>query len=395
MAQYTYKVELETNTGFILDTDVLDTGTLGYLLQDVTQYVRSVRTRKGKSTLQGKFTPGQMTVVFDNRSRVFDPKYISSPYYGSIVPRRRIIFSILHPATSNFFSQFAGWIDDWNLSYDVSGDSTSTAQCSDAFTILANQNVTLTAPTAELSGDRIRRVLNSSSVAWPVELTYIYPGNFTMGTASYSGNALDYLQSVSDSEAGTFFVDNYGNLNFYDWNTTKDSAARQYLTFSSSPGTAYMPIQELEVEYGTEELVNNVTVTSAAGTVTAQDTNSQQTYRITSETYPVLTSNLTQMTTLANFYITNYASPRYRVSKLKVSLDDTRLLDYVSPTTYFGWGVLLAVQLGYGCLVNWIPNNIGTAITQQAAVIGVDIDATPESCTITYSIAGEDTRSYV
>ncbi|NBW20139.1 MAG: hypothetical protein EBR82_70440, partial [Caulobacteraceae bacterium] len=67
MAQYTYKVELETNTGFILDTDVLDTGVLGYLLQDVTQYVRSVRTQKGKSTLQGKFTPGQMTVVFDNR----------------------------------------------------------------------------------------------------------------------------------------------------------------------------------------------------------------------------------------------------------------------------------------------------------------------------------------
>ncbi|NBW22488.1 MAG: hypothetical protein EBR82_82525, partial [Caulobacteraceae bacterium] len=331
----------------------------------------------------------------DNRSRAFDPKYISSPYYGSIVPRRRIIFSILDSARGYNFTQFTGWIDDWNLSYDVSGDSTSTAQCSDAFTILANQNVTLTSPTAELSGDRIRRVLNSSSVAWPAELTKIYPGNFTMGTASYSGNALDYLQSVSDSEAGTFFVDNNGKLTFLDWNTTKDLAATQYLTFSSSPGTAYMPIQELEVEYGTEELVNNVTVTSAAGTVTVQDTTSQQTYRIASESYPVLTSNLTQMTTLANFYITNYATPRYRVSKLKVSLDDARLLDYVSPSTYFGWGTLLLVQLGYGCLVNWIPNNIGTAITQQAAVIGVDLYATPESCTITYSIAGEDTRSYV
>ena len=397
MAQYTYKVELETNTGFILDTDVLDTGVLGYLLQDVTQYVRSVRTQKGKSTLQGKFTPGQMTVVFDNRSRAFDPKYISSPYYGSIVPRRRIIFSMADSAvTYGYVAQFTGWIDDWNFSYDVSGDSTSTAQCSDAFTILANQNVTLTAPTAELSGDRIRRVLNSSSVAWPTELTGIYPGNFTMGTASYSGNALDYLQSVSDSEAGTFYVDNDGNVVFLDWNTTTDFATRQYLKFSSSPGTAYMPIQELEVEYGTEELVNNVIVTSAAGTVTVQDTRSQQTYRIASESYPVLTSNLTQMTTLANFYITNYANPRYRVSKLKVSLDDPRLLNYVSPLTGSGWLVLLGgFNIGYGCLVNWIPNNIGTAITQQAAVIGFEIDATPESCMFTYSIAGEDTRSYV
>jgi hypothetical protein len=400
MAQYTYKVELETNTGFILDTDKLDTGTLGYLLQDVTQYVRSVSTRRGKSTLQAKFTAGQMTVVFDNRSRAFDPKYTSSPYYGSIVPRRRIIFSIQdNPATYVYSPQFTGWIDDWNLSYDVSGDSTSTAQCSDAFTILANQNVSLTTPPAELSGDRMRRVLSTSGVLWPAELVYNLPGTFTVGTASYSGNALDYLQSVSDSEAGIFYISNTGFVEFFDWNTLADLVTNttQDIKFSDTPGTASMPFHELEIQYGTEELVNNVTVTSAAGTVTVQDTTSQQTYRIASESYPVLTSNLTQITTLANFYITNYANPRYRVSKLKVSLDDSRLLNYLETWggIPYGWRALIFQDLGYYLSITWTPNNIGTAITQRASIIGIDIDATPESCTFTYSIAGEDTRDYV
>jgi hypothetical protein len=400
MAQYTYKVELETNTGFILDTDKLDTGVLGYLLQDVTQYVRSVSTRRGKSTLQGKVTAGQMSVVFDNRSRAFDPKYTSSPYNGSIVPRRRIIFSMQdNPATYAYWPQFTGWIDDWNLSYDVSGESTSTAQCSDAFTILANQNVTLTTPPAELSGDRMFRVLSSSGVAWPPELSNYLPGTFTMGTASYSGNALDYVQSVSDSEAGIFYVTKIGYIEFFDWNSLAYQATvtTQDIKFSDSPGTASMPFHELEIQYGTEELVNNVTVTSAAGTVTAQDTNSQQTYRIASESYPVLTSNLTQMTTLANFYMTNYANPRYRVSKLKVSLDDSRLLGYSETLggVPYGWRALIFQDLGYYLSITWTPNNIGTAITQRASIIGIDIDATPESCTFTYSIAGEDTRSYI
>jgi len=397
MAQYTYKVELETNTGFILDTDVLDTGVLGYLLQDVTQYVRSVRTRRGKSTLQGKFTAGQMTVVFDNRSRAFDPKYTSSPYYGSIVPRRRIIFSITNPVSSINSKKFVGWVDDWNLSYDVSGESTTTAQCSDAFTILANQNVTLTGPTAELSGDRVRRVLNSSGVAWPQENTSIQPGTFTMGTVSYSGNALDYLQNIADSEAGYLYIDCTGTLAYRDWNSLVFTST-PFLEFSSSPGTAAFPIHGLEVQYGTEELVNNVTITSAAGTVTAQDTTSQQTYRIAAESYPVLTSNLTQMTSLANFYITNYANPRYRVSQLTLSLDDPRIKDVnkvVNDLSYTGLDALFQQDLADRCKVTWIPNNIGTAITQSASVIGIDIDATPESCTFTYSIAGEDTRSYV
>jgi len=377
---------------------VLDTGVLGYLLQDVTQYVRSVRTRRGKSTLQGKFTAGQMTVVFDNRSRAFDPKYTSSPYNGSIVPRRRIIFSIaftIGARTYGPYPQFTGYVDDWNLSYDLSGDSLCTAQCSDAFTILANQNITLTNPPAEYTSDRMRRVLTSSSVGWSLENCFgLNEQSIVVGTASYTGNALDYLQTISDSEAGYFFVSGDGKIGSLGWNEIVYTSFYQSpsLYFSNSPGSAAYPIHGIEVVYGTEELVNNATVSSYAGTVTAQNTTSQQDYGITSKSYPVLTSTVGQMTTLANFYITNYANPRYRLSQIKLNLDDPVIMKYQGST-----GIFYALIYDIGTLVNvsWIPNGIGSAITQQSLIIGLDIDATPESCTFTYSIAGEDTRSYI
>ena len=131
-----YKVEIEGNSGFILDTDLLDTGRLGYLTTDVTSYVRSVSVNRGKSTDLDEYTAGQMSVVFDNRDRAFDPDYTSSPLYGAIVPRRRIRFSAGYDANS-LQSQFFGFIDDWNFDYDVSGDSTASASCSDAFTVFS------------------------------------------------------------------------------------------------------------------------------------------------------------------------------------------------------------------------------------------------------------------
>ena len=400
MAQYTYKVELETNTGFILDTDVLDTGVLGYLLQDVTQYVRSIRTRRGKSTLQGKFTAGQMTVVFDNRTRAFDPKYTSSPYYGSIVPRRRILFTMWETTLSRYpETMFTGWVDDWNLSYDVSGDSTSTAQCSDAFTVLSAQNINISPP-AELSVDRFRRVLTSPGVQWSTDLMGYGSGGFTLGTAAYSGNVLDYLQSIADSEAGYLFVNKIGVVTFYNWNDmTQINSNQGQGSFISTPSnnvTDAIPVTSLEIVYGTEELVNNATITSYAGTVTVQDTTSQQAYGIASESYPVLTSTVGEMTTLANFYITNYANPRYRVSQIQVSLDDPRLKNFNSSSnSYKSIRGVLMLDIGQKVYVFWAPNNIGSRIEQGSQIIGFDIDATPESCTFTYSIAGEDTRSYV
>jgi hypothetical protein len=383
-----YQVFLEGTLGFVLDTDLLDTGVLGYLLTDVTDSVKSVSFRRGKSTIIDKFSAGQMTVVFNNNLREFDPNG-GGKYAGAIVPRRKIVF--FAGQTLSFTKQwqmFTGYVDDWNFSYDVSGDSEAIASCSDAFTLLSNQQVTLSTPPAELSSDRIRRVLNTSSVAWPDEY-FANGAAFTMSNASYSGDALSYIQSVADSERGYVYVSGFGYLVFQGWNNF--SYAETPLTFSDdiSSGTV-IPFTSLETTYGTEQLYNYVTVTGPAGTVTAQDFTSQQTYQIAAENFDVVTAGTAQMQLVADFMVNNYKNPRARVTRVGVSLDNH---DLVKAFANDGVKAVLQNDIGSTISVSYTPNAIGSAIVSTGYVIGIEMTATPERCDMVFSLSGDESRA--
>jgi len=384
---YTYKVQIEGTTGFILDTDLLDTGVLGYLLTDVTEYVRSVRIKTGRSTIQDKFTAGQMTIIFDNRNRVFDPNYTSSPIYGAVKPRRRIIFSI----TANYeLRVFTGTIDTWSYDYDVSTESTATVSASDSFAVLANQNVTLTAPASESTDTRYLRVLRDPSVSWPSE--YIGVGNtaFTMGTASYSGNALAYLQQLADSERGYLSMDQYGVIMFFGWNYFVNSYPFVYFSDAGSTAIAFTSI---ETTYDTDQFYNYVSVTGYPGTVITQNTTSQNDYGISAGEFPVLQSGTAQMAYVATHINQKFSEPRFRISKLTVSLDDPRLLAIDVNGGYPSFlQSILGLIIGDYAQITWTPNNVGTATSQAGYIIGIEIDATPERCNFSFSFSADDTR---
>jgi hypothetical protein len=387
---YTYQVEIEGITGFVLDTDLLDTGVLGYVLTDVTQYVRSVNVKRGRSTIQDKFTAGQMSVTFDNRARVFDPNYTSSPIYGAVKPRRRIIFTI---ATDNYpegIQLFTGTIDSWSFNYDVSTDSTATVSASDGFTILSNQNITLTAPVSETSDVRFSRVLTDSSVNWPPEISGSIGAAFTIGTASYSGDALSYLQQLADSERGYLTVDGYGNLVFFGWNWFVSQPVFSY--FGPSGGTA-IPFTAIETTYDTDQFYNYVTVTGYPGTVTNQSVSSQNEYGISYGEFPVLQAGTAQMAWVATHMIQKFSDPRFRVTNLTVSLDDSNLRQI--PSSYgdaLSEILILASNIGLYVQVSWTPNNVGTASTQTGFTIGVEVSASPNRCDITFNISGDEIR---
>jgi hypothetical protein len=386
-ALYDYKVEIEGNSGFILDTDLLDTGLLGYLTTDVTQYVRNVSVRRGKSTNLDEFTAGQMTVVFDNRSRAFDPNYTSSPYYGSIVPRRIMRFSIAEKGSSSYGQVFEGFVDDWNFNYDVSGDSIATASCSDAFTVLANQIITLTSPASELAQDRIQRVLTNSAVNYRND--YATSGSvFTMNSVSYTGNALAYIQDVANSERGYFFIAQGGDAFYLGWNWFV--LGIDGLVFTDVDDGSGVPYTSIETTYGTEQLYNYVTVTGSAGTVTAQDVTSQINYGIAAESFPVVTAGTAEMQVLANYIISNYSDPRFRVSEVTISLDDPKVKSAFSNQ---GLTAVIRHEIGYQVQVIYTPNQIGTAVSRQGFVIGKSINASPEGCTISFSISSNDFRT--
>lgn len=106
---------------------------------DVTQYVRSITTHRGRSGDFEQFETGTAQLVLDNRDRRFDPFCTTSPYYpNGLTPRRQI--KILGLINGTFYDVYRGYIAGWPVQWSQAGkDSTVTIQCFDALGLMANE----------------------------------------------------------------------------------------------------------------------------------------------------------------------------------------------------------------------------------------------------------------
>lgn len=106
---------------------------------DITSYVRSMSTDRGRSDDWGDFY-GSASVTLDNRTRLFDPFYTSGAYYGKLLPRRQIRITATYGATS--YPVFRGYIAGWPPVWTEAGkDSTVTLSCMDAMGLLQSDSL--------------------------------------------------------------------------------------------------------------------------------------------------------------------------------------------------------------------------------------------------------------
>ena len=117
MPDYKWEVALQSPTGFVLGTDELDTGALGFTtinLDDSRVKIRSVNYGGGRNRELDSLPPATATIVFDNRDGLFNPNNTSSPYYGSIFPGKQIVLSYNDGVNSApvFFGQTVAWSFD-------------------------------------------------------------------------------------------------------------------------------------------------------------------------------------------------------------------------------------------------------------------------------------------
>lgn len=130
MAYPTPKVEIAFNDGPYVASPTWT---------DVTAYVRSMTTDRGRSDDWGAFY-GSAQVVLDNRARTFDPFYTSGTYYGKLLPRRQIKISAVYAGVT--YPVFRGFIAGWPPVWTSAGkDSTVTLSCFDAMGLLASNSL--------------------------------------------------------------------------------------------------------------------------------------------------------------------------------------------------------------------------------------------------------------
>lgn len=359
---------LDDTTKGVLDNTTYVLG--GTILVDLTSRVRTVEVKRGRSRQLQRFTSGSANVVFDNRDRYLDPLFASSPYYGGIVPGKQIVIE------EDGSTLYTGVVADWNLDYSISGDSTTTASCTDGLATIAQANVTAGTATAQLSGARINAAL--SDVGWPVAQRSISAGQETLAAdvVGTNTNVVSYLQKAADSDPGVLFVGKTGLM------TYRDRADLQAFSTNVTFGTGGIPFTDIEVEYGTEELFTVVNVNYWGGTAVAQTTvtnaASVSAYGELALTVDTLLPTLDDATALGTFLSNKYGTPTYRVTGLTVALHAASSADK---------SAVLALELGDMVLVSWTPNGVGSPISQYVTIEGIEHRANPSTHFVTFTLS--------
>ena len=365
------------NTFFVLDNTtrgVLDNTTYklgGEIYTDIASYEQNISTNRGRSRELDRYATGQASVTFQNQNRTFDPSYTSSTLYPNIVPRRPIRI------TANGYSIYQGYVDDWNLDYNVSGESDATATCIDGFGILSKQTLAAATATAQPTGTRIAAVLAKPEVNWPLSLEAIDVGQQTLqaDVIAQDENVLTYLQLVEASEPGSFFISRDGKATFKGRNT----AAIVGSVTLTDDGTG-IPYNEVQVAYGTELLYNRVVITRVGGNPqTANNTTSQATYGFASfDQAGLLIDTDANALSLANYLLGQYATPELRFDSVTIEL---------SALSTANQNTLLALDLTNVITVKFQPNRTGTRISQNCEIIGISHQVRPDSHRMTFKLA--------
>lgn len=325
----------------------------GPIFYDITDEVRSVSVKRGKNRELDRYSAGNATVSLNNQTRLFDPLNTASIFYGNIIPRRQIRIR------SGGYNQFIGVIEDWNLEYDVSGQSIASITAADGFTLLAQQSLTPGTATAQKTGARINAVLSQPSVAWPLADRIIDTGNSDLGADVFDGNVLSYLQTVEASEQGQLFVNRDGYIRFINGAVTPTSAGAPLFS-DAGDGIPYVGAS---VQYGTELLYNQVEVTYPAGTATASNSESQSKYGISATSVDTLLGAGVNAEGLADYWVARYGEPDYRFDSIDVALNG------LSGSQA---NIVLQFELGDIIQMKFTPNGVGDPIERYLQITSIE-----------------------
>ena len=273
------------STAFTLDSatkGLLGTGQLADADDsvDVSSIALQASIRRGRNRILDKFEAGTATVVLQDDNGNFNPSNTSSPYYGKILPLRKITIYADYNGTR--YTLFNGFIMQFitHFAIGINDRSSVTLMCVDGFRMLTNLNISAITGTSagDLSGTRVGRLLDIAS--WPASQRALDSGSSTLqvdpGTANRA--MLDAIQTVADkSEFGAFFIDRKGVATFLSRQTLGQKAANPAVVYSDD-GSA-IGYQGIELTHDDVLIVNDVTVTRLGGSPQqVTDSNSITTY---------------------------------------------------------------------------------------------------------------------
>jgi hypothetical protein len=356
---------------------------------DVSQYVRGINIRRGRSNELGQFTAGTCELLLSNADNRFNPTQ-TTHYYDSGNLRTKIqplkVVKVSATYDSSTYVLYYGHLDTIPVSYPVSGsDSVVRFRAIDAFKIFAGQTIQSVGwrlgtigfselgsstrlgydDSVELTSVRITRLLDS--IGFPSSLRDVNTGTLNIQQETVTTNLLTAMRSCEVAENAQFFIAKDGKATFRNRNykLSNAKAINVQATFDNSGSN--LPYTDVVTSFDTEEVRNVYEWTRSGG----------------STQYVADADSVSRYTAKSNTATTKNTSDANVLSIIQQKLAETSLPIPRKSTSI--WPKALGLEFGDRVKVN-ITNPNGSTFSDEVWVESISHQINSGSQTWNYTI---------
>ena len=359
---------------FIIGEGVLGVNTLADAAADtidISNQVNKVAIRRGYDLLQEEFQAGTATVRVLDQNGDWNPTNPSSPYYGKLVPLRKVRIS------ANGYFLFSGYTTAYNYTWDKEQNiGYVDLELVDAFRLLNMSNITtVTGGTVgQTTGTRITAILDT--IGFPNSMRDIDAGSTTVQVdPGNSRTSLEAIRNMEFCEQGAFYFQPSGDAQFKSRLSIQQKSGVNP-TFFSNDGTG-ITYRNIVTALDDKLIINQTSITRKDGTAqTANNTDSQVKYFPHSYTATeLLVQTDAQALDIARAYTATRAETTLRVDALTLDLN----------TDGYTAGTTAALTLDFFDTIR--VKNVGqdgTVIDKTLQCMGVRHEITPGTWNTTF-----------
>lgn len=367
---------------------------------DLTPDVYSISIRRGRNVMKDTYDAGTAIVRVLDPLGYFNPQNPSSPYFGYLVPLRKLRISATTATAEHFL--FSGYVNDYRYTFPV-GQETAYVDimCTDGFRLLQMSNVSTIADTAagQDTGTRINKILDN--VSFPASMRSISTGVSTcVADPATNRSTLDAIKNAEFSEGlGAFYMSADGTAVYLNRTEVTSSLGEPSIAFNQTTG---IPYRNVKYAFDDKLIINDVKFNRVGGT--AQTVYSQSSidkyfpHSLTQENLVAQTDDI--VLGIAQNYVNTRKETTIRIDEMLVDLLDPAVptdtligLDYfdnldITNVTESGSTINKTLQ-AQGFAWDITANKMQVAITTLEPIVDGFIIGSS-----TYGIIGTSTLSY-
>ena len=247
----------------VLGTGTLASSTVPDPIVDLTPNVRNITIERGRNVQSDQYIAGTAVVRVLDPDSYFNPQNTSSPYYGYLVPLRKIRIAATTATTQKFL--FSGYTTEYRYTYPQ-GQETGYVDIyvADAFRLynLAQVSTVADSGAGQSTGTRIGKILDQ--VGFPASMRTIATGqSLCQADPATLRTSLEAIKNVEFSEQGAFYIDPSGTAVFKSRNTVVSSIASTPIEFNQTTG---IPYTNLVFAFDDKLIINQASIQRYGGT---------------------------------------------------------------------------------------------------------------------------------